>query len=145
MVGSAIADGFRRDLLHANIGSGYHAFVIMFTRELTSDELNKLAIIIMDAGESRAISLEHVSVDRSGLPPPAQPKSIGEQVRGLIKFSAAYAESPRPDQPSMPPSQLVQTLDLECEIATSEELKVLLAKSGLNVDGLAAAMKDFGR
>lgn len=85
MVGSAIADGFRRDLLNANIGSGYHAFVIMFTRELTSDELNRLAIIILGAGESRAISLEHVSVDRSGLPPPAQPKSIGEQVRGLIK------------------------------------------------------------
>jgi SAM-dependent methyltransferase len=141
MVGSAIADGFRRDLLRANIGSGYHAFVIMFTRALTSDELDKLAVIIMDAGQSPAISLKHVSVDRSGLPPPAQPKSIGEQVRGLMKFSPAYAESPQPDQPSMSPSQLVQTLDLEGEIGGSEELKVLLEKSGLNVGGLAAAMK----
>src|SRR5690348_7994608 len=76
MVGSAIADGFRRDLLCANIGSGYHAFVILFTRELTSNELGKIAVIIIDAEESPAISLKHVRVDRSGLPPPARPDSI---------------------------------------------------------------------
>ncbi|HWB54682.1 MAG TPA: hypothetical protein VG722_10835 [Tepidisphaeraceae bacterium] len=141
MVGSAIADGFRRDLLCANIGSGYHAFVILFTRELTSNELGKIAVIIIDAEESPAISLKHVSVDRSGLPPPARPDSIGEQVRRLMKFSPAYAESPPPDEPSMAPSQLVQTLDLEREIANSDELKILMAKSGLNVEGLATAMK----
>jgi SAM-dependent methyltransferase len=136
VIGSAIADGYRRDLLLAKIGSGYHAFLLIFIRELAAEDFGGL---ILESGQS-SISLKHVKVDLSGLPP-ARPKSIGEQVRGLMKSSPTYAEFPHPEAPSTPPSQLIETMDLEGEISKSEELKILLARCGLDIHSLAGAMK----
>jgi SAM-dependent methyltransferase len=142
IVGDAIADGYRQDLLKSKIGTGYHAFLLEFTRRLTPGDISKLNIKILDQGDrSYTVALNQVKVNDSELPLPARPRSIGEQVRGLLKANSLYAASPAPDEPLMAPAQLLGTLDLEREVASSGELRPLLDKSALNIDGLIAAMK----
>ena len=52
IVGSCIANRFRRDLLDAQIGTGHHAFLLKFDRMLTPDEHAQLVVLALTKAQA---------------------------------------------------------------------------------------------
>jgi ubiquinone/menaquinone biosynthesis C-methylase UbiE len=127
-LGSAVASGFRADLMTAGIGKGDHAFAINLAPPLAEADAARLAIgVAVPDGSAR----KQLPVPKVSAAPPLEAMSntgsaewVQEQIKKFLKYGNLYAQSRPLDPPAGLPGQFVD----DALLAGNLEIKGYLSR-----------------
>ena len=143
VLGSTVANGFRRDLKNANIGKGDHAYLINFQPPINEADAGKLTVTATTVDGSERKDLPPPNLRGPEIAPGEASKLestewMQEKIRKFLKYGSLYSQSNPIDPPTGYPTDFADSIDSW----NTREISYYLSRINVSVD---QAKQDIGK